>query len=238
MLIVQPIQIIFVPQGQEYQAVSRGISQQLSTKTSSSLRLAVPVVVPVPVGKEPFRQFLQAYSPPQGPLSVLLMGLCGSLTDQHQVGELVIYESCVDQMGRQWECDRPLTDQLCQVFNRKPVAAFTSDRLIHQATEKYQIAQQYQTDVVDMEGSSASEVLAARGVAVGMIRVVSDDCQHNLPDLSAAFSPDGSLRPWPLAIGMLRQPLAAARLIQGSLKGLKVLQQISQQLVSALNSDE
>ncbi len=234
MPIAQSIQIIFVPQGQEYQAVSRGISQQLSTKTSSTLGLAVPVVVPVPVGQEPFRRFLQAYSPPQEPLSMLLMGLCGSLTDQYQVGDLVIYESCVDQTGKRWECDRSLTDQLSQVFNRKPVAAFTSDRLIHQAAEKHQIAQQYQTDAVDMEGSSALEVLAARGAAIGMLRVVSDDCQHNLPDLSAAFSPDGCLRPLPLAIGMLRQPLAAARLIQGSLKGLKVLQQVSQQLVESI----
>ncbi len=234
MLIAQPIQIIFVPQGQEHQAVCRGISEQLSTKRPSNSCSTVPVVVPVPVGKAPVGEFLRTYLAAEKPLSVLLMGLCGSLTHQHQVGDVVVYESCVDQAGRRWECDRALTNQLCQRFDRKPVQAFTSDSLIHQTAAKQQIYQQSQTEVVDMEGSAALEELAGRGVAVGMIRVVSDDCQHDLPDLSAAFSPDGSLRPLPLAIGMLRQPLAAARLIQGSLKGLKILRQVSQQLAESI----
>jgi nucleoside phosphorylase len=235
-LITQPIQIIFVPQGQEHQAVRRGISEQLSAKKSTNSGSTVPVVVPVPVGKAPFREFLQIYVLPEKPLSVLLIGLCGSLTNQHQVGDVVVYGSCLDETGQRWECDRALTNQLGQVFNCQPVPAFTSDRLIHQAAEKHQIYQKYQTEVVDMEGSSALEVLTARGVAIGMIRIVSDDCQHDLPDLSAAFSPEGSLRPLPLAIGMLRQPLAAARLIQGSLKGLKILQQVSQQLAQSIST--
>jgi len=40
-----------------------------------------------------------------------------------------------------------------------------------------------------------------------MLRVISDDCEHDLPDLTSALSPDGSLQPLPLAIGLLRQPL-------------------------------
>jgi hypothetical protein len=69
---------------------------------------------------------------------------------------------------------------------------------------------------------------------VGMIRVVSDDCFHDLPDLSAAFSPEGSLKPLPLAIGMARQPLAASRLIRGSLKGLSRLEKLSRQLADSI----
>jgi nucleoside phosphorylase len=236
MSILQPIQIIFVPRGQEHQAVCRGVSTQLSGKKGVPTQSPVPVVVPVPVGMEPLRQFLQTWEcpPSTAPLSMLLMGLCGSLTDKFHVGQVVVYGSCVDSRGKHQLCDPPLTKQLCQVLKLEhpPVAGFSSDRLIHQAAEKRKLAQQFATEVVDMEGYSALEGLVPKGIAVGMIRVVSDDCQQDLPDLSAAFSPDGALQPLPLAIGMLRQPWAAAHLIQGSLKGLKALEQVSQQLVS------
>jgi hypothetical protein len=44
-----------------------------------------------------------------------------------------------------------------------------------------------------------------------MVRVISDDSHHNLPNLTSAISPDGSLLPLPLAMGMIRQPIAATR---------------------------
>ena len=75
-----------------------------------------------------------------------------------------------------------------------------------------------------MEGSAILEVLNLTGCPIAMLRVVSDDLDHDLPDLSAALSPDGSLRPLPLAIGMMRHPIAALNLIRGSLKGLQTMQ--------------
>jgi hypothetical protein len=63
-----------------------------------------------------------------------------------------------------------------------------------------------------------------------MLRVISDNCHHNIPDLSSALSSDGSLQTLPLAIGLLRQPLAATRLILGALRGLKVLQDVTTSL--------
>jgi hypothetical protein len=107
------------------------------------------------------------------------------------------------------------------------VRALTSDRLIWSAAEKCELGKIYTAEVVDMEGFAALKVLGQAGIAVAMVRVVSDDCHHNLPDLTAALSLDGALQPLPLALGLLRQPIAAARLIRGALRGLQVLQRVT-----------
>lgn len=107
------------------------------------------------------------------------------------------------------------------------VKALTSDRLIYSAHEKRQLGQRYEADVVDMEGVAALEVLSRFGVAVAMLRVISDDCHHDIPDLTAAINSDGSLRSVPLAIALLRQPIAATQLISGALGGLQALQEVT-----------
>jgi hypothetical protein len=71
-----------------------------------------------------------------------------------------------------------------------------------------------------MEGFAVLEVFKE----VAMVRVISDDSHHNLPNIASAISPDGALLPLPLAMGMIRQPIAASRLILGSLRGLRVLE--------------
>ncbi len=111
----------------------------------------------------------------------------------------------------------------------------TSDRPIWSAQEKGKLGQIYDAGVVDMEGFAALEVLTEVGIAVAMVRVVSDDCDRDIPDLTPAIAPDGSLQPFSLALAMLGHPLAAARLIQGSLRGLKVLQQVTADLFSRSN---
>ncbi|HEY9727086.1 MAG TPA: hypothetical protein V6D50_11625, partial [Chroococcales cyanobacterium] len=72
--------------------------------------------------------------------------------------------------------------------------------------------------------------LSQVGAAVAMLRVVSDDCHHDIPDLSPALSADGSMRPLPMAIAFGRQPIAATRLITGALRGLRVLEDVTTRL--------
>ena len=83
-----------------------------------------------------------------------------------------------------------------------------------------------------MEGFAALEVLKSAGVAVAMVRVISDDCYHDLPDIEGAITSEGNIEPLPLAIAFLRQPLAAVRLIRGSLQALKILEQVTTELTS------
>lgn len=224
-----PISIILVPQGPEYQAVCQGLSR---TKT--------PVIaLSIPVGPSALAQHLTQLQVNRtissNTRSVLLMGLCGSLTPDYGVGDVVLYQGCVcrtNTASKLLQCNPNLTAMLQAKLNTSTptVKALTSDRLVYIAAEKQQLAQTYGTDVVDMEGYAALEFLTQAGIAVGMVRVVSDDCHHDLPNLNAAFSPEGRLQTLPLAIGLLRQPVAAARLIRGSLCGLKVLREVTTHL--------
>ncbi len=234
---------ILVPRGAEHKAVCRGLSRTTATK---------PLVLPIPIGPKPLARYLEklqeghfrGYVQPR----VLLIGLCGSLSPHHAVGDLVIYQDCVYESPASARllrtCDPEITNLLHQELNGPPevapaarpcklkekvslVRALTSDRLIWSAAEKCELGKIYAASVVDMEGFAALEALSPNGIALAMVRVVSDDCHHNIPDLTLALSPNGSLQPFHLAQRLLRQPRASARLIRGALRGLQVLQQVT-----------
>lgn len=224
------INIILVPQGAEYQAVCRGIG-----------RATTPVVVPIPVGSAPLGRYLKTWQQREtlgGGQTLLVMGLCGGLTPHHAIGDIVIYQECIHRAEPHTSlpCDAALTERLQSAFVQEAtlVRALTSDRLVWSAQEKHQLAQQYHADVVDMEGFAALEFLAQTGATVAMLRVVSDNAQHNLPRLTNAIGEDGTLHSLPLAWGMIRQPIAAMRLIRGSLRGLKTLEVIAKRLVNEI----
>ncbi len=216
---LSPLLTFLVPQGAEYRAVVQGL-KHLKTP---------PQVIPLPIGVEPVTQFLKNWqrSPSFDTArssGIVVMGLCGSLTPKLRVGDRVFYQSCQNASGTVWDCDQALTARIQQRLQEElpRVQAFTSDRILSSAHEKRQLGQFHQADVVDMEGTAILTTLEA--AAIAMVRVVSDDTDHDLPDLSAAISPEGKLRSLPLAVGMIRQPIAALRLIRGSLKGLRTLQ--------------
>ena len=220
-----PINTILVPQGAEYKAVCRGLSDVTGS---------IPTLVAIPVGMKPLLKYLQQGQFLAPKSRVLIMGICGSLSDRYTVGDIVLYQDCIYQEKSQ-ECDRSFTAQLHSALSEKAslVKSLTSDRVIWSAAEKRHLAETLAADIVDMEGFTALEFFNTAGVEVAMLRIVSDDCQHDIPDLTPAINSDGSLRPLPLAMGMLRQPLAATRLIRGSLKALKVLEKVTSLLFSA-----
>jgi hypothetical protein len=218
-----PVNTILVPQGAEYKAVCRGLS---------GVSGSIPTVAAIPVGMKPLLKYLHQGQFLAPKSRVLIMGICGSLSDRYTVGNIVLYQDCVYQ-GKLLECDRSFTTQLHSSLSEKVslVKSMTSDRVIWSASEKRHLGETLAADVVDMEGFTALEFNAAE-VSVAMLRVVSDNCQHDIPDLTPAINSDGFLKPFPLAVGMLRQPLAATRLIRGSLTALKVLEQVTNQLFS------
>jgi len=219
---------ILVPQGAEYQAVCRGLK---------GVNGSTPTIMPIPVGIKPLYTYLHKL-PEQHQLlnlqpRVLLMGLCGSLNPSYSVGDIVLYQDCIYQGDRQ-ECDRSLTAEIYSHISDKVslVKSLTSDRVISTAAEKRHLGETFGVDVVDMEGFAALDFFHQLGVPIAMLRVVSDDCHHDIPDLTSAISADGSLKPLPLAIKFISQPIAATRLIRGSLRGLKVLENLTKSLFS------
>ncbi|ASC73200.1 Futalosine hydrolase [Halomicronema hongdechloris C2206] len=214
------IKTILVPQGAEYRSVCRGLRQIKHP----------PRVVAVPLGPKGVKTRLMQESK-LGP--TLMVGLGGGLRPQYRVGDVVIYRDCVDSLTgkeRRQRCDRTLTDHLVQQLPGAILGrGFTSERVITVPPEKQQLHRRFAADVVDMEGAAILAALSAQPVA--MIRVISDDCRQRLPNLEAALASDGRLRPWPLTLACLGHPLAAGRLIRGSLTGLAVLQRLMTHVV-------
>jgi hypothetical protein len=234
------INVILVPQGREYQAVCQGLKQINSCQQLLAIPMGIEAVTKY-LGQQQLQincdlGFAEALR--DRTLSrVLVMGLCGSLSPEYEVGDVVLYQDCTcssNCLDNSLLClDNELTTSIQQHLKEKVslVRALTSDRLIHEAREKLHLAQLYQASVVDMEGYAIVQTLQQQGIAVAMLRVVSDSTSHNIPDLSSAIAPDGTLQLLPLAIAMLRQPLAAIQLIKDGLKGLKVLAQITTELL-------
>lgn len=228
--ITSMINTILVPQGAEYQAVCRGLKRIKSLK---------PQVVAIPMGMQPLQRFLERNCQTlnqQNKLNqgVLMMGLCGSLNQRYGVGDIVLYQDCVYQEKGK-NCHSNLTKDIYNQLGDKVyfVKGLTSDRLTSLAAEKQNLHLQSTADVVDMEGFTFLEFFQQLGLSTAILRVISDDAFHDIPDLKTAISADGSLQPLPLALTFIRQPLAATRLIIGSLQALKVLETVAYCLVSS-----
>lgn len=224
------IQTILVPQGAEHRAVCRGLRGIADP----------PTVFSTPAGAAiaPYLQSLQTAGCLYKGQRVLLTGLCGGLTTNLAIGDSVLYSESLAAALRTphsapHACDRALTAQLQSLLDVPIVQSVTSDRVISTVHDKQQLATQFGADVVDMESVAALEILNAIGVSTAILRIVSDDSHHNIPDLSNAFDAKGSLQPGALAIAMVRQPIAAFHLIRGSLHGLNRLQNLTSRLFSS-----
>lgn len=219
------IDVIFVPQGPEFKAVRRGLDR-------SGAKVALYAT---PMGPHAIRGYLEQWlkTEPKGldwTPSVLLVGLCGSLSPRLGIGDRVLYRNCVDAQASDsvsvLSCDAALTTTLQERLKNAVtiVTSATCNRMIHLASEKQALAERYEAEAVDMEGHAFLSVLEPAGIAIGMLRIVSDDAVHDLPDLSAALTAAGTLNPAKLALSMMAQPRNALRLIQGSLASLKQLE--------------
>lgn len=224
------IDIIIVPQGAEYKAIKQGLDR---VKNSQAL------IVPIPIGVNKIAETLtkQQFWQIQ-PKTVLMMGLCGSLSSQYNVGDAVLYQNCYsctnsgnllgDQQLNQLIYQNLKANKVSN--NLSLVSALTSDRLITNINKKKQLARQYKASVVDMESFAYLKLLQEKKIAVSILRVVSDDLKSNLPNLESTISKEGKIQPLAMTRKMLKQPLASWKLIQSSLQGLKILEKITREL--------
>ena len=219
-----PINTIVVPQGAEYQAVCRGLA-----KAKIKQVRVIAIAIGVKQIDEVLSHYWETINDSRG---ILIIGLCGSLNNSYAVGDSLSVESCKQMNHNLVRLDADLTAEIREKLGLKTVTALTSDRVINQAQEKLNLAQQYSAEIVEMEGYSYVARLQQQHKVVAMLRVVSDDLNGDLPNLDRAIDAQGNIKPFPMAIAMIRQPVAALRLIKGSLAGLKALEQVTTKLFS------
>lgn len=218
------INTIVVPQGAEYKAVYRGLKQAQSPNVR---------VIVIPIGtKDVLQTLINCSFDFVRPQQVLMLGLCGSLDVQHSVGDRLLYQSCRNPQGNCLKLNSELTSKIQHQLMLNPVAGFTSNYPICLADEKLKLAQEHTVDAVDMESYGYASEFQRQGISLAVLRIVSDDSNGNIPDLSQVINNDGNLNPGQMAIAFLRQPFASIRLIRGSLLSLKQLQQVTQELFS------
>jgi nucleoside phosphorylase len=224
--------LILVPQGAEYQAILAAIK-----KIAHS-----PVILPIPVGKLAVTKHLHEWrqnNPNFSPTGVILMGLGGSLSAEFGLGQTVLLESCLNYQNNQADqeklSDRTLSDWVQQKLgkNIRQVQGLTSDRVIIDATEKQELGKNFNRQVVEMEGWAVLSFFKELGMPATIIRVISDEVSQSLPDLSKIYDSQGQLNAIALSFALGKKPIAGYRLIVGSLKSLKILNQITRKLFSS-----
>ncbi|MFQ6538424.1 MULTISPECIES: hypothetical protein [Aphanothece] len=225
------VDLILVPSGIEHRVVRAAVSRGGS---------AAPAVQAIPLGPAALSAHLSqwlASDPTLKPGSrILLMGLAGALGERLQVGDGVLVELCAQLGGagqiRWLPCDPALTAVLgATPAQLQRARLFTSAAVVCSRREKLQLHAQTGADVVDMEGFTALEMLTAAGHQLAIVRVVSDDRRHDLPDISGAVSSSGVLLTGPLLLALLKRPLPAVRLMLGSVRALRALAGLTHQLL-------
>ncbi len=213
--------LILVPQGAEFKAVRDGLGKSQSK--------SILQVLAIPAGPA-VKAFLKQESDRiQGVTQVIILGLCGGLTNDAVVGQMGCYKICCDRSGNEYQCDYLDIGYKFTNWN-----AVTIENVITKATDKQHLNAETNCDVVDMESIWILEFMQQRGIGVSVVRVVSDAVGGDLPDLSQVFDLSGKLKPMELTRAFILRPIAALQLIRGSILGLKQLTQcttmISEQL--------
>lgn len=223
-----PVKAILTPAGAEYRAVQRGLRKVQDP----------PLLIAIPAGPVALQSFWHSWegNPQLTSDGMLLLGLAGSLTPEYGVADAVILETVWDGLSdrdlQPYTSDRALINWLAQQLPDATLGTgVTCDQVVTTVEAKRQLRDRYQATVVDME--SAVFLAQNPGGKLAVLRVISDDCDHDLPDITTAISSDGSLRPLPLALKFSQRPLAALRLIRGSLRGLKTLERLTTRLFQA-----
>jgi nucleoside phosphorylase len=158
---------------------------------------------------------------------IIVAGLCGALQPL-PTQAVVVYDAAVD--GERWfSCDASLAASLS---GAQRVVGYTSATVVTSAQEKRALAMRTGAHVVDMEGTPLAAALAARGLRFAIVRVVSDDAQHDLPPIDTAIDASGTLRPGRLALAFARAPLAAGRFVRESLGALRALERTAREIIA------
>jgi nucleoside phosphorylase len=217
---------VFVPRGAEERAVRRGLARSGSR---------IPVLV-TGIGDHAAGlaadAALASKSPPR---RVLVTGLCGLLSPAFRVPDALLYAWIASAAGSV-ETDAPLSAEVHAAIGaaQSGIRALAVDRIVTRAREKRALGEQTGAHAADMESYALVERLGRAGVAVAVLRVASDAVGDDLPDLNDALDGSGGLERGALAGAMLRDPLAAARMIRGALQALGALERAFRGIGSAL----
>jgi nucleoside phosphorylase len=172
---------------------------------------------------------VRADSAARRPDAVLMIGLCGGLTEPLPEGTIVAYTECrstnIDNLSL--PCSDRITDSIVALLASSDircdrVVGITSSHFATTRPERLALAN-HGAAVVDMESYSIVNAATNAGVPAAVLRVVSDSIDRELPDLNRALNNVGALDGRKALKVALASPLSTARLLAANRRAMKRL---------------
>jgi len=164
------------------------------------------------------------------PDAVLVIGLCGGLTERLHEQRIVAYTECLStgpNKAPPLQCSPVLTDAMVrhlqhQGITVERVTGITSPRIATTKADRLALAKSGAA-AVDMESYPIVSAAARAGVPVVVLRVVSDSLDTEMPDFNRALNAQGALdgrRALWIAFG---SPLQTLRLLSSNKRAIERL---------------
>ncbi|MGH9406703.1 MAG: hypothetical protein ACRD3D_12820 [Terriglobia bacterium] len=130
--------------------------------------------------------------------AVLVIGLCGGLTEAMREERIVVYTECLSaDKSPPLRCAPALTDVILETLQKHRitcdrVVGITSPRIASNRSEKLALARSG-ASVVDMETYQILSAAGRAGVPAAVLRIVGDPLDTNIPDFNSALNANGGL---------------------------------------------
>jgi nucleoside phosphorylase len=218
------IDTIFVPRGAEAGAVRAAVA-----RAGSAVRIVETGIGPLAASQAAARALADAQCG-----TVLVTGLCGSLSAAFGVGDTLVYGEVRSEGAPALALDRELAEALAAKlpWAQTGIRASASDRIVESPIEKRALAVRSGSEAVDMESYAIVERVRDHARSVGVVRVTSDGPDDALPELERARSGSGGMDGAALALALVRRPVAGARLALNGTRALAALRRSVEALLA------
>ena len=163
------------------------------------------------------------------PHAVLVIGLCGGLTESLSEGRIVAYTACGSTEAAKplLSCSESIVNSFVRQLSSSGIecdrrVGVTSARIATTRDERLALARSG-ADVVDMESYPIMECAASAAIPAAVLRVVSDSMDRVLPNLNRALNGSGGLdgrKAFMVAVG---SPVRTAKLLAANKRAMQRL---------------
>lgn len=158
------------------------------------------------------------------PQQILMMGLAGALSPKLRACDTVVYTACINEVGQRLETASHtafLSSLTASGLSVSSGTGLTLPRMLCTASEKQRLSQR--AIAVDMESYNVLETASKYAVPASIIRVISDDAHHDLPDLASAIGSDYQTNNTQMAFRLMANPVLGLRFLYNLRRSLQVL---------------
>jgi adenosylhomocysteine nucleosidase len=169
------------------------------------------VTVEAGAGRQRARRAAQALLDAHRPQWLISCGFAGALQPALQVGQIVVARRLVCPDRAEVTIDVGMQTDLARGLHVGTV--LTTDDIIRQVAQKLELGQRHEALAVDMESHAVAELCRDVHQRCVVVRVISDDCQADLPaEVLTVFGRTGAMRLGAVFGALIKRPGSASDL--------------------------